>query len=222
MLVHTSPRELAARWIKPGDEVATYEVETGAGDQDSGVRDFARSEDLVLRHPALIDWWLVVDGSKLVPPPADAEVGRVEGGVKLYAGGAFDVEPMARGFVPDGIDHVGTHQLVLMPIQNATLGPPRTAYIREEEQLVIRERVRLEGHPETGGITSAQRDADTRLVLALLDADPAVTARLPVAQVPVGVFGIAPGRELPETAIDFVSERDSDEFVSLPPAVGQE
>lgn len=121
-----------------------YEVETGAGDLDSGDRDFCRTVEFVERFTSA-DWWMVVDGSNLVPPPADPKIGTVyEGGVVSYLpGGLFQAEPASRGFVPEDMDHVGAHALVLVPVLNepGPIGMPRCYWVKEDEQLVIRERV---------------------------------------------------------------------------------
>lgn len=141
MYVRTLPREIAARWIKPGDEVAMYEVEDGSGAVDLGQRDFCRTAEFVERFTSP-DWWLVVDGPHAVkPPPAP---GRETGDLKHSLGGWWSVEPSERGYVPYGLDHVGAHSFTIVPVRNNTIGAPRTYFAKEAEQFVIRERVKVD------------------------------------------------------------------------------
>jgi hypothetical protein len=142
VFIRTEPREIAARWIKPGDEVATYEVENGSGDTDSHVRAFIRTTEYAARF-STPDWLLVIDGPHLVPPPADEEVNRVEGVVQHDAGGQFTVDERSRGFVPDGLDHTGAVSFVVVPINNNRVGEPRVYFAKDTEQFVIRERVKV-------------------------------------------------------------------------------
>lgn len=160
MYVRTLPREIAARWIKPGDEVAMYEVEDGSGEADSGLRDFCRTAEFVERFCSA-DWWLVVDGPDLVKPPADDTIGRVPGDVKHGAGGWWRVEPADRGFVPDDLDHVGAVSFVMAGIVDNRIGHPRVYFAGPDEQFVIRERVKVDA-TEYAEHTIAQLESTMR------------------------------------------------------------
>lgn len=168
--VRTDPRELPARYVKAGDELAMYEAETGAGEEDSGRRLFARSEAFVTGAPSVIDWVLVIEGAELVRPPAapDEVPARPEAVVQHAEHGWWSLVGSPRPFVPDGVDHVGSHRLVIAPVHAERLGAPIVVYADEGEQFVIRERVVVrEGQPATpAGIT---RDRSTRAVLTLLE-----------------------------------------------------
>lgn len=165
MFVRTGPREIAARWIHPGDEVALFDPPPTTPPK---TYEPARTEEFVRQHAVRISWWLVVNIS-MVPPPAKPEVGREEGTVRHSLGGQFSVEPQARGFVPDGLDHVGAHALVMMPTAGDIVWPDgrrlqRKYWAGEEEQLVIRERVRVDPLEYTenmfGLMTDVHADAD--------------------------------------------------------------
>jgi len=140
--ITTQPREIAARWIRPGDEIATYEVEDGSGEADSGLRDFIRTVEFAERYTTP-DWLLVVAGPSLVPPQADEDVPRVEGVVKHTNGGAFDLVPKSRGFVPHDIDHVGAISFLLVQVRAGKVSAPRLYFAKDTEQFVIRERVKV-------------------------------------------------------------------------------
>lgn len=146
MFVRTAPREIAARWIKAGDEIATYEVANGNGDADSGLRNFCRTESFVeiLERNGTADWWLVLDGARLVSPPADEAAGRIVATVHHTLGGGWDLTPADRGFVPDDLDHVGAVSFVMVPSVQGRLGEPRVYFAKDAEQFVIRERVNVD------------------------------------------------------------------------------
>lgn len=204
-----------------------YEVENGSGELDSGVRDFCRTEEFVSLCRGAVDWWLVVDGSNLVQPPADADALRVEGGVRYSLGGHFDVEPAERGFVPDDLDHVGAHAFVMVPIVADTLGMPRCYWAKPAEQFVIRERVSVNAIQAALRLLAAREPAEGQRASAGTTAADVVltrpgrrrnqvpgetTEQLPTSQVPVGVMGMPIGRDTPESAaVDFHSERESDQ-----------
>lgn len=193
MYVRTLPREIAARWIKPGDEVAMYEVEDGSGEVDSGLRDFCRTAEFVERFCSA-DWWLVIDGPHLVRPPADPEAGRVAGDVKHSLGGWWSVEPGDRGFVPDDMDHVGASSFVLVPIVGSTLGHPRTYFARPSEQFVIRERVKVDALEMMLSETAGTIAADAVALRLLVTEEPTEGQRAG-AGVTVAERTPAPGHE---------------------------
>jgi hypothetical protein len=220
VFVKTLPREIAARWIKPGDEVAMYEVEDGSGEADSGKRGFCRTEAYVSQY-ASVEWWVVIDGARLVPPPADKRVGRIEGSVRHWLGGLFGIEPMDRGFVPDDLDHIGAHSFAIAPIRGRELGAPRVCFASEAEQFVIREKVKVPvikaGPNDFRLLNPRERTEGQRVSAGSTVAEPTpgigeVTEQLPSGRIPMGVMGASLGRLVKESAaVDFHSRRDSDE-----------
>lgn len=183
--VHTLPRELPARYVKAGDEVAMYEADRPEG-EPVPVYLFARSEGFVQSAPSAVDWFLVVEGAELVAPPAapDEVPPRPEGVVRYGNGGTWRVQQHPRPFVPDGIDHVATHRLTIAPIDTRRrVGVPIVVYADEAEQFVIRERVQVrEGQPAApAGIT---RDRGTSAVLALVERSSVPPPALPPYRCP--------------------------------------
>lgn len=205
MIVRTLPREIAARWINAGDEVAMYEVEDGTGELDSGKRDFCRTVDYVERS-ASVDWWLVVDGTNLVRPPLDAEIGTtLEGTIRHKLRGQFDVEPGDRGFVPDDLDHTGAQAFIMVPIVENRVGMPRCYWARDSEQFVIRERVQISALDLMMDDARGSVAADAGALRLLLTEEPAegqrVSAGTTVAErapLPVRLLSVG---GTPDTAI---------------------
>lgn len=217
MYVHTAPREIAARWIQAGDEIAMYEVEDGSGEADSGLRNFCRTEEFVSRYSSP-DWWLVVDGARLVRPPAD------EDGPARPVDGWWNVQPaIDRGFVPEDLDHVGASSFVMAPIVSGRLAEPRIYFAKDSEQFVIRERVQIGPHVNLSRrprlLTPREQTEGQRIRVGSTVAEIDLNAPAPRVLVAASgveidtpvMLGVPIGREVLESdAVNFRSERDSD------------
>lgn len=74
---YTRPREIAARWVREGDEVATY--------VEKGRREVARSLNFVEMHPGKIRWVAVLASPVLASGTSLKQMAAVADDVKKAA-----------------------------------------------------------------------------------------------------------------------------------------